>query len=83
MTITELLHKRNEINKQVAFLENTLKSGQILIRTNIEMWVDSTRNPRLFTSLVEVLDKELTHLFEESLSINLKIDAINTLLSQD
>lgn len=83
MTITELLNRRTEVNKQIEFLTQTVKSHQILLRAQREMWVEANLKPRLHKALIEVLDKELTHLFEESLYINNKIDAINTLLSQE
>ena len=83
MNITELLSRRTEVDKQISFLTGTVNSKQILIQATSQMWVGVNNKPRLHAALVEVLDKELTHLFEESMSINNKIDAINTLLSQD
>lgn len=83
MNITELLNRRTEVTKQITFLTSAVNSHQILIQATSQMWVEVKIKPRLHQALVEVLDKELTHLVDESMAINIKIDAINTLLSQD
>lgn len=83
MNITELLSRRTEVDKQISFLTGTVNSKQIFIQATSQMWVEANNKPRLHAALIEVLDKELTYLFDESMAINTKINAINTLLSQD
>lgn len=79
MSLNKLLERKRVVNSQIDKISHIIAGSSIFIRHGVELHV-APGNQRLHTRIKEALHTELTDLMEESLSINLKLEAINTLL---